>query len=246
MKVIVVKDYAELSKKAALFVVEEITKKPDLVLGLATGNTPLGMYQELVRLFQKGKVDFSKVVTFNLDEYVGLSPEDKNSYHYYMFENFFKHINIPPENIHIPNGIADDIEEECRSYDEEILKYERIDLQILGIGINGHIGFNEPGDELITSTHVTELSEETRKANSKFFENPDEVPRFAITMGLGTIMKARKILLLASGREKAKIIAEFLGEESVSTKVPASFLLIHPDVTCIIDEEAAQLIKGQG
>jgi len=246
MNVIIVRDYDELSKKAAQIVANEIKKKPNLVLGLATGSTPLGMYRELVKLYKKGEVDFSQVITFNLDEYVGLSPSDKNSYYYYMYENFFKHINIPQQNIHIPDGAAENIEEECQRYDEEIMKYQRIDLQVLGIGINGHIGFNEPGDELITTTHVTKLAEETRKANARFFESLDKVPQYAVTMGLGTIMKAKKILLLASGKSKAKIISELLGDESVSTKVPASFLLIHPDVTCIFDEEAASLIKGRG
>jgi glucosamine-6-phosphate deaminase len=234
-----------MSKKAAQIIAEEIKKKPNLVLGLATGGTPVGTYRELVKMYKNGEVDFSRVITFNLDEYLGLSPDDERSYHYYMYSNFFNHVNVKPENIHIPNGVAEDIDEECRRYDEAIEKAGGIDLQLLGIGVNGHIGFNEPGDELLTATHVTNLAPDTIKANARFFESIDEVPKKAITVGLGTIMKAKKIILLASGREKAKIMAELLDEDAVSTKVPASFLLLHRDVTIIMDEEAAEVYRGK-
>jgi glucosamine-6-phosphate deaminase len=242
---IIARDYEEMSKKAAQIIAEEIKKKPNLVLGLATGGTPVGTYRELVKMYKNGEVDFSRVITFNLDEYLGLSPDDERSYHYYMYSNFFNHVNVKPENIHIPNGVAEDIDEECRRYDEAIEKAGGIDLQLLGIGVNGHIGFNEPGDELLTATHVTNLAPDTIKANARFFESIDEVPKKAITVGLGTIMKAKKIILLASGREKAKIMAELLDEDAVSTKVPASFLLLHRDVTIIMDEEAAEVYRGK-
>ncbi|MCF6095561.1 glucosamine-6-phosphate deaminase [Thermovorax subterraneus] len=245
MKLIIAKDYAEMSKKAAQIIAEEIKKKPNLVLGLATGATPVGTYRELVKMYKNGEVDFSRVITFNLDEYLGLSHDDERSYHYYMYSNFFDHVNVKPENIHIPNGVAEDIDEECRRYDEAIEKAGGIDLQLLGIGVNGHIGFNEPGDELLTDTHVTNLAPDTIKANARFFESIDQVPKKAITVGLGTIMKAKKIILLASGREKAKIMAELLDEDAVSTKVPASFLLLHRDVTIIMDEDAAEVYRGK-
>ncbi|MFO7152484.1 MAG: glucosamine-6-phosphate deaminase [Bacillota bacterium] len=241
MEIIIARDYDEMSKKAAQIIAEEIKKKPELVLGLATGGTPVGTYRELVRMYRKGEVDFSRVITFNLDEYLGLPPEDERSYHYYMYSNFFDHVNVKPENIHIPNGVAEDIEEECRRYDEAIKEAGGIDLQLLGIGVNGHIGFNEPGEKLMAHTHVTTLAPDTIKANARFFNSEDEVPRKAITVGLGTIMKAKKIVLLASGKEKAGIMAELLGDNAVSTKVPASFLLLHPDVTIVMDEEAAQI-----
>ncbi|HHW01276.1 MAG TPA: glucosamine-6-phosphate deaminase [Thermoanaerobacterales bacterium] len=243
MDLIIAKDYLDLSRRACRIIASEIKKKPDLVLGLATGSTPLGTYQELVRLYREEGLDFSQVVTFNLDEYYGLSKDNPQSYHYYMYENFFKHVNVKPENIHIPDGTATDVEAVCRKYDEEIARYGGIDLQLLGIGNNGHIGFNEPGDELLTVTHMTELTDDTIRANSRFFNSIDEVPRKAITMGLGTIMQAKKIVLLASGKNKAGIMAELLDENAVSTKNPASFLLLHKDVTVIVDEEAASLLK---
>lgn len=243
MDLIIAKDYSDLSRRASRIIASEIKKKPDLVLGLATGSTPLGTYQELVRLYREEGLDFSRVVTFNLDEYYGISMDNPQSYHYYMFENFFKHVNIKPENIHIPDGMAGDVEAHCRKYDEEIAKYGGIDLQLLGIGQNGHIGFNEPGDELLTATHLTNLTQNTIEANSRFFKSMDEVPKQAITMGLGTIIQAKKIVLLASGKNKAEIMAELLDENAVSTKNPASFLLLHKDVTVIIDEEAAKIYR---
>ncbi|KHO62282.1 MULTISPECIES: glucosamine-6-phosphate deaminase [Thermoanaerobacter] len=244
MKVIITVNYDEMSKKAAEIVKKQIKEKPNTVLGLATGSTPLGMYKHLIEMYKKGEIDFSNVITFNLDEYIGLSPDHPQSYHYFMFHNFFNHINIKKENVHIPNGIAEDLEEECRKYDEEIEKAGGIDLQILGIGVNGHIGFNEPEESIETKTHVVTLTEDTINANKRFFKSAEEVPRKAITMGLGSIMKAKKIVLLASGKNKAEAIKETI-KGQLTTKVPATVLALHPDVTIIIDKEAASLIPDE-
>lgn len=244
MKVIITVNYEEMSKKAAEIVKKQIKEKPNTVLGLATGSTPLGMYKHLIEMYKRGEIDFSNVITFNLDEYIGLSPDHPQSYHYFMFHNFFNHINIKKENVHIPNGIAEDLEEECRKYEEEIEKAGGIDLQILGIGINGHIGFNEPDESIETKTHVVTLTEKTINANKRFFKSAEEVPRKAITMGLGSIMKAKKIVLLASGKNKAEAIKETI-KGQLTTKVPATVLALHPDVIIIIDKEAASLIPDE-
>ena len=189
-------------------------------------------------------LDFSKVVTFNLDEYYGLTPDNPQSYNYFMFENLFNHVNIQKENVHIPDGRASDIENYCKEYDNQIEKYGGIDLQLLGIGVNGHIGFNEPAEELIVGTHLTDLTEDTIKANSRFFDSADQVPTKAITMGIGSIMKAKKIMLLASGKGKAEIMAKLLNNNLVTTTNPASLLMLHQDVTIIMDEEAASQLKN--
>lgn len=244
MRVIITVNYDEMSKKAAEIVKKQIKEKPNTVLGLATGSTPLVMYKHLIEMYKRGEIDFSNVITFNLDEYIGLSPDHPQSYHYFMFHNFFNHINIKKENVHIPNGIAEDLEEECRKYEEEIEKAGGIDLQILGIGINGHIGFNEPDESIETKTHVVTLTEKTINANKRFFKSAEEVPRKAITMGLGSIMKAKKIVLLASGKNKAEAIKETI-KGQLTTKVPATVLALHPDVTIIIDKEAASLIPDE-
>ncbi|HHW56085.1 MAG TPA: glucosamine-6-phosphate deaminase [Clostridia bacterium] len=244
MRVIITVDYDEMSKRAAEIVKKQIKEKPDTILGLATGSTPLGMYKYLIEMYKKGEIDFSNVVTFNLDEYIGLSPDHPQSYHYFMYENFFNHINIKKQNIYIPNGVAEDLEEECKRYEEEIEKAGGIDLQILGIGVNGHIGFNEPDESIDTKTHVVALTEETIDANKRFFKSADEVPRKAITMGLGSIMKAKKIILLASGKNKAKAIKETI-KGKLTTNVPSTVLALHPDVTIIIDKEAASLIPDE-
>ena len=244
MKVIITVNYDEMSKKAAEIVKKQIKEKPNTVLGLATGSTPLGMYKHLIEMYKRGEIDFSNVITFNLDEYIGLSPDHPQSYHYFMFHNFFNHINIKKENVHIPNGIAEDLEEECRKYEEEIEKAGGIDLQILGIGVNGHIGFNEPEESIETKTHVVTLTEDTINANKRFFKSAEEVPRKAITMGLGSIMKAKKIVLLASGKNKAEAIKETI-KGQLTTKVPATVLALHPDVIIIIDKEAASLIPDE-
>ncbi len=243
MKVAIEKDYDIMSKKAATLIAQEIRRKPDIVLGFATGSTPLGTYAELIRMHKEEGLDFSRVVTFNLDEYYGLLPDNPQSYNYFMYENLFKHINVKPENIHIPDGMASDVKEYCRNYEEKIKEAGGIDLQLLGIGVNGHIGFNEPDDKLIVETHLTDLTQDTVKANSRFFDNIEEVPKKAITMGVGTILKARKILLLANGESKAQTIYDLLSRDSITTQNPSSLLLLHDDVTVIVDEKAAKLYR---
>lgn len=243
MKVIVEKDYKDMSRKAAFFISEAIKEKPNLILGLATGSTPIGAYEELIRMYKEEGLDFSKVITFNLDEYFGLFPEDHQSYRYFMEDILFKYINIKEENTHVPDGLSQNCNEYGRMYDKMIEEKGGIDIQILGIGRNGHIAFNEPAKELMFFTHLTNLTEDTIKANSRFFDSIDKVPRTAITMGLGTIMKAKKIILIANGKNKAEIIRKLLTEDKVTTMLPASLLLLHPDLTVIIDEEAAELYK---
>ncbi len=241
MRLHIVKDYEQLSSKAASFVASQIIMKPDSILGLATGSTPLGMYQNLVKLYQEDMLDFSEVVTFNLDEYLGLDTDHPQSYHYYMHTNFLDHVNILRNAIHIPTGNGD-INKSGKEYDRAILKAGGIDLQILGIGSNGHIGFNEPDHILKTETHMVRLTKETIEANSRFFSSREEVPREAISMGMGSIMQSKKILLLASGESKAQAIARAVSGE-ITTVVPASLLQLHSDVTIIVDEEAAKLIN---
>lgn len=241
MRIIIEEDYQAMSKKAALLVASQVTLKPDSVLGLATGDTPLGMYRELIEMFRQGETDFSEVTTFNLDEYYRLLHDNDQSYHYYMYKNFFKHINLRPRNIFIPDGMADDIERECRGYEDEIRISGGIDLQVLGIGSNGHIGFNEPGDRLNVTTKLVKLTDETIKANSRFFESADDVPKMAISVGMATILKARRIILLASGENKAEAIKNTVSGY-VSTLTPSSLLQTHPEITVIIDEAAAKLL----
>lgn len=243
MKVIVANNYDEMSKIAAREMAKLLYVRPNAVLGLATGSTPEGVYKELIGLNKEHKVDFSQVTTFNLDEYRGLKGDHPQSYRYFMDTNLFNHVNIDKNKTHVPNGTAEDIEKECREYDEAIERAGGIDLQLLGIGTNGHIGFNEPSDYLNLNTHLTGLTEETIKANSRFFDSIDEVPTEAVTMGLGSIMKAKKIILLASGEKKAEIIAKLV-EDKISTRVPASILQVHPDVLVIVDKEAASLLKN--
>ena len=241
VKVLIVKNYEELSLETALRIAEAVRSKPDIVLGLATGGTPLGCYRELIRMHREEGLSFSKVTTFNLDEYVGLPPSHPQSYHYYMFHNFFDHVDVRRENVHIPDGMAEDLDEECRRYEEAIKEAGGIDLQLLGIGRNGHIGFNEPGSPFDSRTRVVKLSEQTRKDNARFFNSIDEVPTHAITMGIGTIMEARRIILIASGEAKAEAIAKAVkGPKTVD--VPASALQDHPDCLFIIDKEAASLL----
>jgi len=241
VKIRIAKDYDQMSTWAAEIVAQEIKEKNDLVLGLATGSTPEGLYRLLVQMYQEGTLDFSKVITFNLDEYLGLAPTHPQSYAYFMHQHLFAHINIKAENIHLPDGLAKDLPAFCREYEEKIAAAGGIDLQILGIGRNGHIGFNEPNDYLSAGTHVVSLTEETIDANSRFFNSKDEVPRQAVTMGMGTILKAKKILLMANGKTKAEAIKGTLSGK-ITTKIPASFLQLHRDLTVIIDEEAASLL----
>lgn len=238
MKVIVEKNYDELSKRAAHILEEEIRNNPDIILGLATGSTPIGTYKELIKAYKERNLDFSKVSTFNLDEYIGLDGDHPNSYRYFMNNELFDHINIKKENTHIPNGRAQNPKDYCIEYDNDIENAGGIDIQILGIGTNGHIAFNEPAEELSAGTSIVQLTESTIRDNSRFFDSMDEVPKTAITMGIGSILKAKKIILLASGKNKAPIIQKLLEDNMVTTQLPASFLLLHPDVTIIVDEDA--------
>lgn len=245
MDIYIEKNFEDLSKFAAKIIADHVRQNPNIVLGLATGSTPVGTYKELVRMHKDEELDFSKVVTFNLDEYYNISPSNPQSYNYYMRENLFNHININFDNIHIPCGEVSDVEKFCKMYDEEIIKYGGIDLQILGIGENGHIGFNEPDNALDVATHLTSLNESTIKANSSFFESIEDVPTKAITMGLGSIMKSKEIILLANGDKKAKIISKILTSGKAMTEIPASALLLHKNVTVILDESAASIYKLQ-
>lgn len=242
MRIIVAEDYKEMSKTAADMMASQIILKPDSVLGLATGGTPIGFYKEFVNLYKQGKFSFKEVKTFNLDEYYGLDKNNLQSYHYYMMENLFKHIDINLENVNIPDGTAKDIEEECRAYEGKIQKAGGIHMQLLGIGINGHIGFNEPDVKFEAITHLVNLDEETIEANSRFFSSIEEVPRSAISMGIKTIMHSKKILLLAAGCEKAQVIERMINGP-ITPELPASILQLHPDVTLIVDKKAGELIK---
>jgi len=245
MQIQVVSDYLEMSRLAARVVAEEISQHPRTVLGLATGETPLGLFQELIRLHRTQGLSFAEVKTFNLDEYIGLHPSDSHSYQYYMYSNFFRHINIRPENISMPDSLASDAQMECIKYEEKIRANGGIDLQVLGIGHNGHIGFNEPGTDFSQTTHVVRLAESTIKNNARFFHSQSDVPRLAISMGLGTIMKARKILLLAHGGRKAPAIHSLVCGP-ISQATPASVLRMHASVQLILERSAAGLIRAWG
>ncbi len=238
----VVDNYSVMSEIAANLVAGLIQEKKNAVLGLPTGSTPEGMYAHLVEMFREGIIDFNAVVTFNLDEYVGLAPGHPQSYHQYMKNKLFDHVNIKQENYNIPYfHDKNDPGKVCEAYEKSIKAAGGIDLQVLGLGVNGHIGFNEPAPCLHTSTHLVELTEETVKANSRFFDSLDQVPRKAITMGMGSIMGANKILLLVSGEKKAKAVRKsFRG--LISTENPASFLQLHRNLVVILDREAASLL----
>ena len=241
MDILVTKDYSELSRKAADVIIECMKESPACVLGLATGSTPEGLYAELVRDFKAGLLDFSRVKTFNLDEYRGLSHDHEQSYHYFMKKHLFGAINIHPSNTHVPDGANPDAQAACDEYEAAIDAAGGIDLQLLGLGHNGHVGFNEPAAEFPKRTQCVDLTESTIEANSRLFNDAAEVPRQAYTMGIGTIMKARKILLVANGEGKAAIVKDaFFGP--VVPEVPASILQFHRDVTVILDEAAAALI----
>ena len=242
MKLIVTKNYDELSKVAAKEMADIIKNNPKAVLGLATGGSPIGMYKELIRMNKEGQVDFSQITTVNLDEYVGLSGEHNQSYRYFMNENLFNHININKENTFVPNGLAEDIEKECIDYDQKIAELGGTDVQLLGIGNNGHIAFNEPDNFLVAGTHLTGLTQNTIEANARFFDSIGEVPKTALTMGLGGIMKSRKIIVIASGAGKAEAVKEMLSGK-IKTNMPASMLQMHKDVVLIVDEDAASLIN---
>jgi glucosamine-6-phosphate deaminase len=239
MLVILKRDDEEISRQAGQLIAGAVHKKPDLRLGLATGGTMIGVYKELVRLHKEGALDFSRVVTFNLDEYLGLPAAHPQSFHHFMREHFFAHVNVAPNNIHIPDGtIRGNYDQYCAGYEEAIHKAGGIDLQLLGIGRNGHIGFNEPTSSIGSRTRLKVLSKETLDDNSKFFAPGEESPRCAITMGIGTILEARRVLLLATGAAKAGAVAKSI-EGPVASAVSASALQLHSDVTFIIDETAA-------
>lgn len=237
MKLVLCEDYEEMSLKAAEETVNLTKANPHCVLGLATGSTPMGMYKILTRMYREGRADFSRVKTFNLDEYYPISQDNPQSYHSFMDKNLFSQINIKKENIHILDGMCKNAEEECKNFEQLIEKTGGIDLQILGIGTNGHIGFNEPGEYLIPQTHLTYLSQSTLNANSRFFKEGEEMPKQALTMGIGTILKAKKILLLAGGMSKRDIIKQLLGGE-ITTHIPASMLKVHKDVVLMCDRAA--------
>ena len=242
MKIYAAKDYADLSRKAANIISAQVIMKPNAVLGLATGSTPIGAYKQLIEWYEKGDIDFSHTLSINLDEYKGLSGDHDQSYRYFMNHNLFDHVNIKKENTNVPNGLAENAEEECKRYNNIIRSLGGIDLQLLGIGGNGHIGFNEPGAAFEKETHLVTLTEQTRQSNARFFTSIDEVPTHAFTMGIKSIMSAKKILLLATGEKKAKALYDsFFGP--VTPGVPASILQLHNDCIVIADEPALSLIR---
>ncbi|MBC8589417.1 glucosamine-6-phosphate deaminase [Paratissierella segnis] len=243
MKVLIKKNYDELSKQASEIIAEVVKQSPDAILGLATGSTPIGTYKELIRMHKEEDLDFSKIKTFNLDEYVGLGGDNPNSYRYFMDHELFDHINIKKENTNVPDGKTKDLLDFCKNYDKRIEEAGGLDLQLLGIGSNGHIAFNEPDEELSVNTSIVKLTEETIKSNARFFNSMEEVPKEALSMGIGSILKAKRIILLASGKGKQEAVKKLLMSDKVSTYLPASFLLLHPDVTIIADEDAYSLMK---
>jgi len=245
VKIILVKDYEEMSYLGSLRIAKEILENPNAVLGLATGSSPLGIYRRLIEMYKNEILDFSKITTINLDEYVGLNQQHQQSYRWFMNNYLFNHINIDINNTYLPNGMAKDLEEEGINYDQQIEQLGGIDLQLLGIGINGHIAFNEPAPELLVGTHVAKLSKSTIEANSRFFNNIEEVPTTALTMGLGQIMRAKQVLLIASGEQKAKALGGLLSGK-ITTENPATMLQLHRDETVIADEEAYKLVKRRG
>jgi glucosamine-6-phosphate deaminase len=241
MRVYRATDYNDMSRKAANIISAQVILQPDSVLGLATGSSPLGIYSQLIEWYKKGDLDFSETTTINLDEYAGLSGDDVNSYRYFMKSYFWDHVNIKPENTHIPDGLAPDPESECIRYDSIISARGGIEMQLLGLGHNGHIGFNEPGTAFDKDTHLVALTESTIEANTRFFGGADVMPRHAYTMGIRSIMQSRKILVVASGAHKAKIVkAAFFGP--VTPLVPASVLQLHNNVILVGDEGAMALI----
>ena len=245
MRIYQSEDYQAMSRRAANIISAQVIYKPDCVLGLATGGTPVGTYKQLVDWYKKGDLSFAEVRSVNLDEYLGLSPHHEQSYRYFMQDNLFDHIDIKPENTHVLNGLAKNPEAECEAYNKLIRDLGGIDLQLLGMGHNGHIAFNEPGDDFGLETHVVTLTDRTIDANTRFFENRDEVPRHALTMGIKNIMQARRILIIVSGEEKADTVCKaFAGP--VTKDVPASVLQLHPDVTLVGDKAALSKLVEAG
>ena len=241
MKIIRTRDYDHMSRQAANIISAQVILKPDSVVGLATGSSPIGVYKQLIDWYNKGDIDFSQVRTVNLDEYVGLTADHEQSYARFMRENFFDHVNIDLKNTNIPCGTAPDAEAECRRYDALIQSFGGTDLQLLGIGLNGHIGFNEPGDTFEKGTHKIRLTEATIQANKRFFEREEDVPRYAYTMGICDIMQSKRIVMVVSGKKKAAIVKDaFFGP--VTPRVPASILQLHRDFTLVVDADAGSLL----
>lgn len=236
-----VKNYEEMSRKAASLIAAQVIAKPDSILGLATGSSPVGTYQNLIKAYENGDLDFSNVKSINLDEYKGLSPENDQSYRYFMNTNLFDHINIDKANTHVPNGLEPDSEKACAEYNEIIAQSGGIDLQLLGLGPNGHIGFNEPDSVFIAGTHCVDLTESTIEANKRFFESADDVPRQAYTMGIQNIMSAKKIVVVVSGANKAESLAKAVNGP-IDPQVPASILQLHNDVVIVADEAALSMM----
>ncbi len=241
MRIIKTKDYEEMSRKAANIIAAQVIAKPDCVLGLATGSTPIGTYKNLVAKYEAGDLDFSEVKTVNLDEYKGLTRENDQSYYYFMHDNLFNHVNIDLANTNLPDGTKENADAECSAYEALIKSFGGADLQLLGLGHNGHIGFNEPASHFPVATHCVDLQERTIEANKRFFASIDDVPKQAYTMGIGTIMSAKKILIVVSGEDKADTVAKaFFGP--VTPEVPASILQLHADVVLVADEAALSKI----
>ena len=242
MKIYKAKDYKDMSRKAANIISAQVIMKPNCVLGLATGSTPIGTYDQLVEWYNKGDLDFSEVTTVNLDEYKGLPRTNDQSYYYFMHQHLFDRVNIDPERTNVPNGMEPDAEKECGRYEELIRSLGGVDLQLVGLGHNGHIGFNEPGEAFEKETHCVDLTESTIEANKRFFASADDVPKQAYTMGIKTIMQAKKILIVVNGENKADIVERaFFGP--VTPEVPASILQLHNDVTLVGDEAALAKIE---
>ena len=241
MNIIAATDYADLSRKAANIIAAQVTIKPDCVLGLATGSSPVGTYKELIAKYEAGELDFSRVRSVNLDEYEGLTPDHDQSYAYFMRTNLFDHINIDQDDCNIPSGTAEDGEVECARYDDLVEELGGIDLQLLGLGHNGHIGFNEPGDAFVGDTHRVELTPMTMEANARFFKEGEHQPTHAYTLGMRGILGARKVLMIVSGAAKAEILRDVLCGP-ITPKCPASLLQLHPDVTVVADAEAMSLL----
>ena len=241
MKLIVVKDYEEMSLEASLIIKDLLVKKPDATLGLATGSSPIGLYQNLIKYYEKGEISFKNVKTYNLDEYCELPRSHPESYYSFMHRNLFSHVDILEENVHIPCSEGSDLQALCKEYND-LLHKATIDLQLLGIGANGHIGFNEPNTPFDQETWVVKLTDKTRKDNQRFFNSLDEVPTHAMTMGIANIMQAKCLLLVASGKNKAEAIRRLASGE-VNPECPATILNRHPNAIVIVDEDAASLIK---
>lgn len=242
MNVLIFASKKEIGTAAGNYIASAVTEKPTCTLGLATGSTPIDTYEQMIRLYESGAADFSGVTTFNLDEYVGLDEKDENSYHAFMQKNLFERVNILPENIHFLDGNAPDPEAECARYEEEIENAGGIDLQLLGLGSNGHIAFNEPAEAFENATHPVRLKDSTISDNARFFDAKDSVPKMALTMGIGTIMRAKKILIIATGQNKAPAVRSLIFENPAPA-CPASILQFHPNVTVMLDSDAASLLE---